>query len=73
MAGLAERYWWDLRPSAAGRYRLDVGARHGHEATGREGTARDGTGRDGTGREGTGRDLRRPRRQVRPALRARSR
>jgi hypothetical protein len=68
MAGLAERYWWDLRPSAAGRYRLDVGARYGREATGRE-----GTGRDGTGREGTGRDLRRPRRQVRPVLRARSR
>jgi hypothetical protein len=58
MAGLAERYWWDLRPSAAGRYRLDVGARYGRGAT---------------GREGTGRDLRRPRRQVRPALRARSR
>jgi hypothetical protein len=58
MAGLAERYWRDLRPSTAGRYRLDVSARYD---------------REGTGRGGADRDLRRPRRHVRSALRTRSR
>ena len=58
MAGLAERYWGDLRPSTAGRYRLEVSARFD---------------REGSGREGADRDLGRPRRQVRPALRTRTR
>jgi hypothetical protein len=68
MAGLAERYWRELRPSTAGRYRLDVGVR-----SDREGTDRAGTGREGAGRERADRHLRRPRRHVRPALRTRSR
>ena len=58
MAGLAERYWRELRPSTAGRYRLDVGVR---------------SDREGTGRERADRHLRRPRRHVRPALRTGSR
>lgn len=58
MAGLAERYWRELRPSTAGRHRLEVGAR---------------CDREGAGRGGAGRDLRRPRWQVRPVLRVRSR
>ncbi len=35
MAGLAERYWKELRPSSAGRLRLDVTIRHVQEPTGR--------------------------------------
>jgi len=31
MAGMAERYWRELRPSSAGRFRLDVPIRHGRE------------------------------------------
>jgi hypothetical protein len=27
MAGMVERYWRDLRPSAAARFRLDAGIR----------------------------------------------
>ena len=34
MAGLAERYWKELRPSSAGRLRLDVAIRHAQEPTG---------------------------------------
>ena len=60
MAGLAERYWTELRPSAAGRYRLAVSVR----------SDREGTDRAGAGRERADRHLRRPRRHVRPALRS---
>jgi hypothetical protein len=35
MAGLAERYWEELRPSAAGRYQLDVANRYVRDKTGR--------------------------------------
>jgi hypothetical protein len=28
MAGMAERYWQELRPSEAGRFRLDATIRH---------------------------------------------
>jgi len=35
MAGLAERYWKELRPSSAGRLRLDLAIRHAQEPTGR--------------------------------------
>jgi hypothetical protein len=28
MAGMAERYWRELRPSSAARFRLDVSLRH---------------------------------------------
>jgi hypothetical protein len=28
MGGTAERYWRELRPSSAGRFRLDVAIRH---------------------------------------------
>jgi hypothetical protein len=33
MAGMAERYWRELRPSGAGRFRLDVAIRRGREDT----------------------------------------
>jgi hypothetical protein len=58
MAGMAERYWQELRPSDAGRFRLDATLRQDRERT--EGTH-------------TGRSLRRPRRQSRPKLRATTR
>jgi len=35
MAGMAERYWKELRPSSAGRFRLDVAFRHDREHSGR--------------------------------------
>ena len=35
MAGMAERYWKELRPSGAGRFRLDATIRHDREGTGR--------------------------------------
>ncbi|MFL6189493.1 MAG: hypothetical protein ACJ75K_03570 [Actinomycetes bacterium] len=35
MAGMAERYWKELRPSSAGRFRLDAAIRHDREYTGR--------------------------------------
>jgi hypothetical protein len=31
MAGMAERYWQELRPSSAGRLRPDVAIRHGRD------------------------------------------
>ena len=31
MAGMAERYWKELRPSSAGRLRLDASSRHDQE------------------------------------------
>ncbi len=31
MSGTAERYWKELRPSSAGRFRLDVAIRHDRE------------------------------------------
>ena len=31
MAGMAERYWKELRPSSAGRFRLDVAIPHDRE------------------------------------------
>jgi hypothetical protein len=31
MAGMAERYWKELRPSSAGRLRLDASVRHDQE------------------------------------------
>jgi hypothetical protein len=34
--GMAERYWKELRPSQAGRFRLDASIRPGREATGRD-------------------------------------
>ena len=55
---MAERYWQELRPSDAGRFRLDA-LRHD----------RGGTERSRTGRDHAGRALRRPRRQSRPQLR----
>jgi len=58
MAGIAERYWQELRPSDAGRFRLDASIRHD---------------RDRTERSHTGRALRRHRRQSRPKLRAATR
>jgi hypothetical protein len=30
MAGMAERYWKDLRPSSAAQFRLDVSIPHDH-------------------------------------------
>ena len=33
MAGRAERYWKELRPSSAGRFRLDVAIRHDRDHT----------------------------------------
>ena len=50
MAGMAERYWKELRPSSAAQFRLDVRIRHDQEPSQH--------------------DLRRPRPQVRPKLRA---
>jgi hypothetical protein len=35
MAGTAERYWKELRPSRAGRFRQDAAIRHDREYTGR--------------------------------------
>jgi hypothetical protein len=35
MAAMAERYWKELRPSSAGRFRLDVAIRHDRDQTGR--------------------------------------
>jgi hypothetical protein len=35
MAGTAERYWKELRPSTAGRFRLDATIRHDRAPTGR--------------------------------------
>jgi hypothetical protein len=35
MAGMADRYWGELRPSDAGRFRLDASIRPGREHTGR--------------------------------------
>ena len=58
MAGMAERYWQELRPSAAGRFRLDAAIR------------RD---RDHTERNHTARALRRHRRQPRANLRSTAR
>ena len=34
MAGMAERYWKELRPSSAGRLRLDASIRHKQEPAG---------------------------------------
>jgi hypothetical protein len=34
MAGMAERYWKELRPSSAGRLRLDASIRHNQEPAG---------------------------------------
>jgi hypothetical protein len=34
MAGMAERYWKELRPSSAGRLRLDASIRHNREPAG---------------------------------------
>ena len=31
MAGMAERYWKELRPSSAGRLRLEASIRHDQE------------------------------------------
>ena len=55
---MAERYWQELRPSEAGRFRLDATIRHD---------------RDRTERSYTGRVLRRHRRQSRPKLRTTAR
>jgi hypothetical protein len=35
MAGLAERYWEELRPSATGRYQLDAATRYDRDKTAR--------------------------------------
>jgi hypothetical protein len=35
MSGTAERYWKELRPSTAGRFRLEVAVRQDREHTGR--------------------------------------
>jgi hypothetical protein len=58
MAGMAERYWQELRPSDAGRFRLDASIRHD---------------RDRTEQSHTGRALRRRQRQPRPKLRTTTR
>jgi hypothetical protein len=58
MAGMAERYWQELRPSDAGRFRLDATLRQDWERT---------------ERTHTGRALRRPRRHSRPKLRTTTR
>ena len=55
---MAERYWQELRPSDAGRFRLDATLRHE---------------RDRTERTHTGWALRRPWRQSRPKLRTTTR
>ena len=54
---MAERYWQELRPSDAGRFRLDATLRHD---------------RDRTGQTHTGRALRRHRRSPRAKLRTAS-
>ena len=36
VVGMAERYWKELRPSQAGRFRLDVGIRPAREEPGRD-------------------------------------
>jgi hypothetical protein len=36
MAGMAERYWKELRPSQAGRFRLDASIRPAGEEAGRD-------------------------------------
>jgi hypothetical protein len=36
MAGTVERYWRELRPSSAGRFRLDANIRHGQESSARD-------------------------------------
>jgi hypothetical protein len=54
MAGMAERYWQELRPSDAARFRLDASIRHD---------------RDHTEQSHTGRAFRRRQRQPRPKLR----
>jgi hypothetical protein len=58
MAGMAERYWQELRPSDAGRFGLDASIRHDRERT---------------ERSHTGRALRRHRRRTRPKLRTTAR
>jgi len=58
MAGMAERYWQELRPSDAGRFRLDATLRQD---------------RDHTSQTQTGRALRRHRRPPRPKLRTTTR
>jgi hypothetical protein len=58
MAGIAERYWQELRLSGAGRFRLDATLRQE---------------RDRTERTHSGRALRRPRRQSRLKLRTAAR
>ena len=55
---MAERYWQELRPSDAGRFRLDATLRQDRERT---------------ERTHTGRALGRPRRQSRPKLRTAAR
>jgi hypothetical protein len=55
---MAERYWQELRPSGAGRFRLDATLRQD---------------RDRSERIHAGRSLRRPRRQSRPKLRTAAR
>ena len=55
---MAERYWQELRPSEAGRFRLDASIRHD---------------RDRTERSHTGRARRRHRRQPGPKLRTTTR
>ena len=55
---MAERYWQELRPSEAGRFRLDASLRDD---------------RDGTERTHTGRVLRRHRRQPRSKVRTTAR
>ena len=55
---MAERYWQELRPSDAGRFRLDASIRHD---------------RDRIQQSHTGRALRRHRRQPRPKLRTTAR
>jgi hypothetical protein len=36
MAGMAERYWKDLRPSSAAQFRLDVSIPHDQERSQRD-------------------------------------
>jgi hypothetical protein len=59
MAGMAERYWKDLRPSSAAQFRLDVSIAHDQERSERD-------------LRRSGRQVR-PRPQVRSKLRATSR
>jgi hypothetical protein len=58
MAGMAERYWQELRPSDAGRFRLDATLR---------------PDRDGPEQTHPTRTLRRSRRHSRPKLRTAAR